>query len=53
MSGKPKTIRREALVAEAINLMESSSITTLIITTPLDFVEGVVHLHDILKTKII
>jgi arabinose-5-phosphate isomerase len=53
MNIKPKTIRKEALVAEAISLMESSSISTLVITNPLGFVEGVVHLHDILKTKMI
>jgi arabinose-5-phosphate isomerase len=53
MSGKPITIRKEALAAEAINLMEGSSITTLVMTTSHGFVEGVVHLHDILKTKIV
>ena len=53
MSGKPLTIRKEALVAEAISLMERSSITTLVMANPMGFVEGVVHLHDILKTKII
>ncbi len=53
MHDTPKTIRKEALAAEAINLMESSSITTLVVITPLGVVEGVVHLHDILKTKIV
>ena len=53
MNGKPKTIQKEALVAEAVSLMESASISTLVITNTLGFVEGVVHLQDILKTKII
>ena len=53
MSHSPKTIRKEALVAEAINLMERASISTLVMTNDLGFVEGVVHLQDILKTKLI
>jgi arabinose-5-phosphate isomerase len=53
MNEKPKTIRKEALVAEAIHLMETASITTLIVTTSEGLVEGVVHLHDILKSKAI
>ncbi|MEK7703018.1 MAG: KpsF/GutQ family sugar-phosphate isomerase [Nitrospirota bacterium] len=51
MSEKPKTIRKEALIAEAIHLMETASITTLVVTNLHGFVEGVVHLHDILKVK--
>jgi arabinose-5-phosphate isomerase len=53
MNAAPKTMRKEALVAEAVSLMERSSISTLVMTNPMGFVEGVVHLHDILKTKII
>lgn len=53
MSPHPKTMRKDALVAEAISLMERSSISTLVMTNPMGFVEGVVHLHDILKTKMI
>ncbi|MEK7286128.1 MAG: KpsF/GutQ family sugar-phosphate isomerase [Nitrospirota bacterium] len=51
MNTKPKTIRKEALIAEAIHLMETTSITTLVATNAEGFVDGVVHLHDILKTK--
>ncbi len=53
MTGNPKTIRKEALVAEAISVMEEASISTLVMTNTLGFVEGVVHLQDILKTKMI
>jgi arabinose-5-phosphate isomerase len=53
MNHTPKTIRKEALVVEAINLMESASISTLVMINTMGFVEGVVHLQDILKTKMI
>ena len=48
MTGKPKTLNPDILVSEAINLMNTQSITNYFITKkkkPL----GIIHLHDILK----
>lgn len=53
MSLRPKTIGATALAAEAVGLMERHSITVLIVTDPAGLVEGVVHLHDLLKAGIV
>jgi arabinose-5-phosphate isomerase len=53
MSRNPKTIDADALVENALAVMEKHSITSLAVIdrnrTPI----GVVHLHDILKRKVI
>lgn len=51
-SRHPKTITREELAATALSLMQQHQITTLIVNTPDGFPDGVVHLHDLLKTGI-
>jgi arabinose-5-phosphate isomerase len=51
MNRQPKTIREEALITEAIHVMETYSITTLVVVDERHVVAGVVHLHDILKIK--
>jgi arabinose-5-phosphate isomerase len=53
MSKKPKVIHREMLAAEALHLMETHSITALIVTDPANKPIGVVHLHDILRRGVI
>ncbi|MEO5656228.1 MAG: KpsF/GutQ family sugar-phosphate isomerase [Nitrospiria bacterium] len=53
MSLRPKTIVAAALAAEAVGLMERHSITVLIVTDPAGTVEGIVHLHDLLKAGIV
>jgi arabinose-5-phosphate isomerase len=53
MSGNPKTIDGEELAAKALNLMESYSITSLIITNDKKEPVGIVHLHDILKAGVV
>jgi len=50
MNRTPKTISTEALVAQAIQLMENHTITTLVVVGTGESVEGVVHLHDLLKS---
>jgi len=55
MTKDPLTIRPDDTIAHTIEVMESKSITTLIITDEDGIVEGVVHLHDLLgrgKVKI-
>jgi arabinose-5-phosphate isomerase len=53
MSPHPKVISRTALAAEAVGLMERHSITVLIVTDAEQRVEGVVHLHDLLKAGVV
>lgn len=48
----PKSIHKEALAATALSLMEQYKITVLAVNTPDGFSEGIVHLHDLLKTGI-
>lgn len=53
MSPHPRVISRTALAAEAVGLMERHSITVLIVTDAEQRVEGVVHLHDLLKAGVV
>ena len=52
MAKKPKTITQETLAAKAIQVMEEHSITSLIVSNENE-IEGVIHLHDILKAGIV
>ena len=52
MVKNPKTITQETLAAKAIQVMEEHSITSLIVSSE-NGIDGVVHLHDILKTGIV
>jgi len=49
MNAAPKTILAEAMAAEAVHMMETFSITTLVAIDKQGLVKGVVHLHDLLK----
>ncbi len=49
MSPNPKTIKKDALAAEAVRIMEDSAITALIAVDRAGNVEGIVHMHDLLK----
>ncbi len=53
MTKNPKTIKKEALAIEALNLMERYSITSLVVTDDNNKVEGIIHLHDILKAGLV
>ena len=52
MVKNPKTITQETLAAKAIQVMEEHSITSLIVSSE-NGIDGVVHLHDILKAGIV
>lgn len=52
MSTKPKTISANTLAAEALKIMETFKITSLIITNDNEPV-GVIHIHDILRAGIV
>jgi arabinose-5-phosphate isomerase len=53
MTRDPKVIARAALAAEAVGLMERYSITVLVVTDAERRVEGVIHLHDLLKAGVV
>ncbi|MDT8396364.1 MAG: KpsF/GutQ family sugar-phosphate isomerase [bacterium] len=52
MTTTPKVINPEALAARALQLMESHSITALVVVDEGGHVAGVLHMHDILRAGI-
>ena len=52
MSGKPKTIRPQALAAEALGLMNASAITSLFAVDDKRRPLGILHIHDCLRAGI-
>jgi arabinose-5-phosphate isomerase len=52
MTRNPKVIRPTILAAEALHIMETFKITSLIVTDDNHFPIGVVHLHDILRAGV-
>ena len=48
----PKTISNDTLVYDALQLMESSNISQLVVMDSLKYI-GIVHLHDILKEGVV
>lgn len=52
-SKNPKLINKDELAAKALKIMEDNSITSLLVTDVSGKLDGIVHLHDILKAKII
>ena len=52
MTRNPKVISGDALAAEAIDIMEGRSITSLLILDDQGRPTGVVHLHDLLKAGV-
>lgn len=53
MSGNPKTISEDELAVKALSIMESYSITALVVPDDEGKAKGVIHLHDILKQGIV
>ena len=51
MTNNPKTIGRDTLAGEALELLNSSKITALIVTDA-DKPVGIVHLHDLLRAGV-
>jgi arabinose-5-phosphate isomerase len=52
MSGRPKTIRPQALAAEALGQMNAASITSLFAVDEKRRPVGIVHIHDCLRAGI-
>ena len=53
MNRQPRTIGRDMLAVEALKIMETHKITSVVVTTPDGRVDGVVHLHDLWRTQMI
>ncbi len=53
MTAGPKTIKLDALAASAVGLMEDHQITQLVITDTEGVPTGIVHLHDLLRAKVV
>ncbi|NWF52126.1 MAG: KpsF/GutQ family sugar-phosphate isomerase [Nitrospirae bacterium] len=53
MTKNPKTISEEELAAKALSIMESYSITALVVPDRDRRVIGIIHLHDILRKGIV
>ncbi|BFM17419.1 arabinose-5-phosphate isomerase KdsD [Maricurvus nonylphenolicus] len=53
MSANPKTIHQDILAAEALNIMETSKITALVVEDDQHQPTGVIHMHDILRAGVI
>lgn len=52
MSHHPKTISENMLAAEALNLMETFKITSLVVVDDKHHPTGVIHIHDILRAGV-
>lgn len=53
MTRKPRTIHKEALAAEALNVMESHKITALVVEDNEQRPIGVLHMHDLLRAGLV
>jgi arabinose-5-phosphate isomerase len=51
MTPRPFTISRELLAVEALRIMETNKITSVVVVDAHQSVEGVVHLHDLWRTQ--
>jgi len=52
MSPNPKIVPAQALAARALKMMESYSITAIFVKEPEGPLEGIIHLHDVLKARV-
>ena len=53
MTRNPITISRDLLAVEALKVMETHKITSVVVVDAQMLVEGVVHLHDLWRTQMI
>jgi arabinose-5-phosphate isomerase len=53
MTHNPKTIQADALAAKALAMMQAHSITSLIVPDENNRPQGVIHIHDILKSGVV
>lgn len=53
MTSSPRTVNKQVLAAEALNIMESYKITALVVENNKQAPVGVLHMHDLLRAGII
>ncbi len=53
MNSSPSTIKKDILAAEALGIMETQSITSLVATDEQQQPIGVIHLHDLLRAGLV
>jgi arabinose-5-phosphate isomerase len=53
MTRHPVTIGRDVLAVEALHILETRKITSVVVVDALGTVEGVLHLHDLWRTQMI
>jgi arabinose-5-phosphate isomerase len=53
MTKTPKMISEDELAAKALSIMETYSITSLVVPDETGTAKGIIHLHDILKQGIV
>ena len=53
MTKKPRTIAGDTLAIEALETMENRKITTLVVTDTAGCLQGVLHLHDLLRAGLV
>jgi arabinose-5-phosphate isomerase len=51
MTRNPLTVPRDALAVEALRVMETRKITSVVVIDAQRIVEGVIHLHDLWRTQ--
>ena len=50
---QPKSVQKEDMATKALQIMEELSITSLVVTEDQKNIDGIIHLHDILKAGIV
>ncbi len=53
MTSNPRTISPDAFAAQALDLMEQKKITSLMVVTAANHLQGVVHLHDLWGVELV
>ncbi|MDP8984950.1 MAG: KpsF/GutQ family sugar-phosphate isomerase [Pseudomonadota bacterium] len=53
MTRRAKTVRADSLAAEAVHLMETYSITALVVVDPSDTLVGALNVHDLLRAGVV
>ena len=53
MTSNPRTISPDAFAAQALDIMEQRKITSLMVVTKANHLEGVVHLHDLWGVQLV
>ncbi|MEN8262118.1 MAG: KpsF/GutQ family sugar-phosphate isomerase [Nitrospirota bacterium] len=53
MTHKPKVLSKNTLAAKAVAVMEKHSITVLVVADEKNNIDGIIHLHDLLRAGIV